>query len=73
MCGGGDHVDWKCPELVAPIRQEGMMKPPAGQPVGGDDDDSLRQRMRPVKDLLIFQQGSLSSISMPPTPLLPVG
>jgi len=70
MCGGGDHVDWKCPELVAPIRQEGMMKPPAGQPMSGDDDDSLRQQaMRPVKDL--SQQGSLSSISMPPIQLLP--
>ena len=35
-----DHVEWHCPELVAPIRDQGMMKPPAGTPMsGGDDDD----------------------------------
>lgn len=45
MCGAGDHVDWHCPELVAPIRQEGFMKPPSGQPMGGDDDDSVRQQV----------------------------
>jgi hypothetical protein len=41
MCGEADHVEWKCPELVAPIRQEGMMKPPAGQPMGGDEEDTI--------------------------------
>lgn len=41
MCGEATHVEWKCPELVAPIRQEGMMKPPAGQPMGGDDEDAI--------------------------------
>lgn len=41
MCGEADHVEWKCPELVAPIRQEGMMKPPAGQPMGGDEEDAI--------------------------------
>ena len=38
FCGDGDHVSWRCPELVAPLRQEGMMKPPPGQPMGGDED-----------------------------------
>lgn len=69
MCGGGDHVDWKCPELVAPIRQEGMMKPPPGQPMGGDDDDSLRLQGQ-VKD----EQALVPhcAISAPPIQLLPV-
>ena len=40
MCGHADHVEWRCPELVAPIRQEGIMKPPPGQPMGGDEEDS---------------------------------
>ena len=78
MCGAGDHVDWHCPELVAPIRQEGFMKPPAGQPMGGDDDDSIRQQeMDQAKakgSSVIYLQGrdSLTSISMPLIQLLPV-
>jgi len=80
MCGGGDHVDWKCPELVAPIRQEGMMKPPAGQPMGGDDEDSVRlqamdQAMVQAKGSCVIylqEQDSLCAISMPPIQLLPV-
>lgn len=76
MCGAGDHVDWHCPELVAPIRQEGFMKPPAGQPMGGDDDDSIRQQeMGQVKaSSVIYLQGrdSLCAISMPLIQLLPV-
>lgn len=39
FCGDGTHVEWHCPELVAPIRDTGMMKPPSGMPMGGGDDD----------------------------------
>lgn len=39
FCGDGTHVEWHCPELVAPIRDQGMMKPPAGTPMSGGDDD----------------------------------
>ena len=39
FCGEADHVEWHCPELVAPIRDTGMMKPPSGQPMNGGDDD----------------------------------
>ena len=49
MCGHADHVEWKCPELTAPIHQEGFMKPPAGQPMGGDDDECIRQQEMAVK------------------------
>lgn len=73
MCGGGDHVDWKCPELVAPIRQEGMMKPPPGQPMGGDDDDSLKLQEIAVKEQDDKQAlVPLCAISTPPTQLPPV-
>jgi len=42
FCGDGTHVEWHCPELVAPIRDTGMMKPPAGTPMSGGDDDSIK-------------------------------
>jgi hypothetical protein len=73
MCGHADHVEWKCPELVAPIRQEGMMKPPAGQPSGGDDDDCIRQQEKAVKEQLYKQEHApLCAISTLPIQLLPV-
>ena len=74
MCGAGDHVDWHCPELVAPIRQEGFMKPPAGQPMGGDDEDTLTQQEMDKAKGSCYLQGrdSLCAISMPLIQLLPV-
>ena len=44
FCGEADHVEWHCPELVAPIRDTGMMKPPSGQPMNGGDEDRARQK-----------------------------
>ena len=38
-CGERDHSDTRCPELVAPVRQEGVQKPAGGPPRGGGDDD----------------------------------
>ena len=46
FCGEADHVEWHCPELVAPIRDTGMMKPPPGQPMGGGDDDDNDDRLK---------------------------
>ena len=40
VCGGRDgHSARRCPELVAPLHQEGFFRPPGGRPQGGEDDD----------------------------------
>lgn len=33
------HTERKCPELVAPLREEGIQKPSGGRPHGGDDEE----------------------------------
>jgi hypothetical protein len=50
FCGEADHVEWHCPELVAPIRDQGMMKPPAGTPMSGGDDDCSRCLIRKASE-----------------------
>ena len=44
FCNEPTHTERKCPELVAPLREEGVQKPAGGRPnSGGDDeDDSIK-------------------------------
>ena len=39
FCNESTHTERKCPELVAPIREEGIQKPSGGRPHGGDDEE----------------------------------
>lgn len=43
FCNESTHTERRCPELVAPLREEGIQKPSGGRPHGGDDeDDAIR-------------------------------
>jgi hypothetical protein len=39
FCNEMTHTERKCPELVAPLREEGIQKPSGGRPHGGDDEE----------------------------------
>lgn len=45
FCNESSHTERKCPELVAPLREEGVQKPTGGRPHGGgdDEDESLKK------------------------------
>jgi hypothetical protein len=60
FCGEADHVEWRCPELVAPIRDQGMMKPPPGQPMGGDDD--ALKNLNPMSPASMTQDDSTKTL-----------
>ncbi len=47
-CGERDHSDTRCPELSAPVRQEGVQKPAGGPPRGGGDDDESAKKVESV-------------------------
>jgi hypothetical protein len=42
FCNESTHKERNCPELVAPLREEGIQKPSGGRPHGGDDEDSIK-------------------------------
>jgi len=56
-CGHRGHSSRICPELTAPLRG-GFMKPPSGQPQGGDDDDE-RSRLRSRAQVKLKQPRAL--------------
>lgn len=39
FCNELTHTERRCPELVAPLREEGIQKPAGGRPHGGDDEE----------------------------------
>jgi len=39
FCNESTHTERTCPELVAPLREEGIQKPAGGRPQGGGDEE----------------------------------
>jgi len=42
-CGERDHTSIRCPELSAPLHQQGIQKPAGPPPRGGGDDESAKK------------------------------
>ena len=61
FCNESTHTERKCPELVAPLHEEGIQKPAAGRPHGGGDDeeDTIKVPINPT--YLIQPEDSTSS------------
>jgi len=43
-CGGRDHKPWHCPELCAPLYQQGLQTNGVPRGGGGEEDDSAGLR-----------------------------
>ena len=49
FCNESTHTERKCPELVAPIREDRIQKPSGGRPHGGgDEEDSSHVAQQPL-------------------------
>lgn len=55
-CGERDHQDTRCPELSAPVRQEGVQKPAGGPSRGGGDDDESAKKVEFIMTAVHMQQ-----------------
>ena len=51
FCNESTHTERKCPELVAPIREEGIQKPAGGRPHGDGGDEEDAKDAKDAKDV----------------------
>ena len=49
FCNESTHTERKCPELVAPIREDRIQKPSGGRPHGGGDDEEDSMNIEPLR------------------------